>query len=264
MTKRYFLEAATLIVAAVLCATIANALAGRERKVALVASYPNALKVPGEPATAPVEPLAAPTTTTTPDATQPTAQATTPAVTTTTAPPTTTAPTSTQPLSNSATQTQARNPATPQPNPATSQPAATLAPPPPTPHHPPPQFNPHPDKPYIELGYSAVAALHAAGALFLDARRTSVFEQGHIAGARPVSVWESDVDEKVRKIWNERNSEAEQAKPIVVYCAGGECEDSHNLAQKLFDAQFTNVYVYRDGFPDWQKHGGAIHSGGQP
>jgi rhodanese-related sulfurtransferase len=260
MTKRYVFEAATLIVAAVLCATIANALAGRERKVALVASYPNALKVPGEPATTPVEPIASPPATTT-EATQATPTGTQTS-TTTVAPPTTTA-TATQPLSNSATTPQPRNPATSQPNPATSQPNPQPAPPP---AHPADttKFKPHPDKPYLELGYSDVAALHNAGALFLDARRTSVFEQGHIAGARPVSVWESDVDDKVRSIWNERNSEAEQAKPIVVYCAGGECEDSHNLAQKLFDAQFTNVYVYRDGFPDWQKHGGAVHTGGQP
>src|SRR5437762_2159213 len=38
-------------------------------------------------------------------------------------------------------------------------------------------FNPHPDKPYIEIHYDAVAILHAAGALFLDARRTSVYEE---------------------------------------------------------------------------------------
>lgn len=250
MTKRYFLEAATLIVAAVLCATIANALAGRERKVALVASYPNALKVPQEPPTTQLDPLApppanaavAPTATIAPSTTS-TAPATIPATTTTATPATTT--------TIAATSTQPAKPA-PQPsNPPAPQPDLT-------------KFKPHPDKPYVEIGYADVAALHNGGALFLDARRTSVFEQGHIAGARPVSVWESDVDDKVRSIWNERNSEAEQAKPIVVYCAGGECEDSHNLAQKLFDAQFTNVYVYRDGFPDWQKHGGAVRTGGQP
>jgi len=126
------------------------------------------------------------------------------------------------------------------------------------------QFPPHPDKQYIEIAYDAVKQLHDKGALFLDARRTSVYEQGHIAGARPFSVWESDIDQKVNKLFEERSDPREQAQPIVVYCSGGECEDSHMLAQKLWGIQFNNVYVYKDGFPDWQKRGGAVHTGANP
>src|SRR5512140_3461449 len=47
--RRFLLEAATIVVAAVLCAIIANAIASRERKLALVGSYPNALVVPKRP-----------------------------------------------------------------------------------------------------------------------------------------------------------------------------------------------------------------------
>ena len=36
------------------------------------------------------------------------------------------------------------------------------------------------------------------------------------------------------------------------------------LAQKLWGIQFNNVYVYKDGFPDWQKHGGPIRAGATP
>ncbi|HEX3108716.1 MAG TPA: hypothetical protein VHU41_06450, partial [Thermoanaerobaculia bacterium] len=53
MKRRFWLEAATLVIAAVLCALVSNALAGRERKVALKGDYPNALKVPQETTTAP-------------------------------------------------------------------------------------------------------------------------------------------------------------------------------------------------------------------
>ena len=109
-----------------------------------------------------------------------------------------------------------------------------------------------------------MATLHAAGALFLDARRTSVYEEGHIAGARPFSVWESDIDEKVNKLFAERSDPRDQEKPIVIYCSGGDCEDSHMLAQKLWGIQFNNVYVYKDGFPDWQKRGLPIHTGSAP
>jgi rhodanese-related sulfurtransferase len=89
-----------------------------------------------------------------------------------------------------------------------------------------------------------------------------VYEQGHIAGARPFSVWEADVDEKVNKLFAERGDPREQALPIVIYCSGGDCEDSHMLAQKLWGIQFNNVYVYKDGFPDWVKRGGSVHAGG--
>jgi len=224
--RRHFLEAATLIAAAVLCAVVANALASRERKVQLVGTYPNALTVPAVQTTAQPPPVAPPPTTTV-----------APAVVT--APPVVATTSSVTP------------PATRVPQPATPTPQPT-------------PFQPHEKVPYVEIAYDDVAKLHDTGALFLDARRTSVYEEGHIAGARPFSVWESDIDEKVNKLFAERGDPRDQAKPIVVYCSGGDCEDSHMLAQKLWGIQFNNVYVYKDGFPDWQKHGGAVHTGPTP
>lgn len=141
-------------------------------------------------------------------------------------------------------------------NPATRQPSTQV--------EKPRNFPPHPNQPYIEIGYDDVAWLHRNGALFLDARRTSVYEQGHIAGSRPFSVWESDVDEKVNNLFSERSDPRDQEKPIVVYCSGGDCEDSHMLSQKLWGLQFNNVYVYKDGYPDWQKRGGAVRVGAAP
>jgi rhodanese-related sulfurtransferase len=203
--RKHLLEAATLIVAAVVCALVANAVASRERKVALLP--------PPVPASGP----------------PPVVQS---------VPPSTV---STNPTPRTATR---------EPRPAISQP--------------PDHFKPHPDKPYIEIHGDDVAALHAKGALFLDARRTSVYEQGHIAGARPFSVWESDIDDKVNKLYAERSDPRDQEKPIVIYCSGGDCEDSHMLAQKLWGIQFNNIYVYKDGFPDWERRGGAIRKGMEP
>ena len=96
---------------------------------------------------------------------------------------------------------------------------------------------------------------------FLDARRTSVYRDGHVPGARPFSVWEADVDEKVRAFFAEGH---EPSGPIVVYCSGGDCEDSHMLAQKLYLAGFDDVLVYKDGFPDWQKRGLPATKGPNP
>lgn len=112
-------------------------------------------------------------------------------------------------------------------------------------------FPPHPDKPWVEISGEDAAALFAGKtAPFLDARRTSVYAQGHIPGSRPFSVWESDIDDKVQAFFQEGR---DQSQPVVVYCGGGDCEDSHTLAQKLFFVGFDNVLVYKDGYPDWQK-----------
>ena len=217
--KKHFLEAATLIVAAVVCALVSNAVASRERKLAVVSPTSG-----GQP----------------PVAVRPIPQPPTPA------------PDSGGPLSS----TQAP-PATVKPEPATKKPTTEN-------RQPTTAFNPHPDKPYIEIHGDDVAALHKKGVLFLDARRTSVYEQGHIPGARPFSVWESDIDEKVNKLFAERSDPRDQNLPIVIYCSGGDCEDSHMLAQKLWGIQFNNVYVYKDGFPDWQKRGQPVHTGPNP
>ena len=245
--RRHLLEAFTIIAAAIICAMVANAMASRERKLVPVGNYPNAQKVPSHTAEPPV-PV---TTTVAETATVPAAT-----VTTTVAPLTTT-------VAPAATTTTAPKLAITPPKTTT-----TSAPPPPAPapvaEDPLKRFPSHPDKPYVELHGDDVAWLHSHGALFLDARRTSVYEQGHITGARTFSVWESDVDDKVNKLYEERNDPRAQLQPIVIYCSGGDCEDSHMLAQKLWGVQFNNLYVYKDGFPDWQKRGGPAKTGSAP
>lgn len=122
-------------------------------------------------------------------------------------------------------------------------------------------FPPHPDKPWLEVSGDDVALLRDRGALILDARRSSVYREGHIAGARSLSVWEADADDKVRGIFAEGR---DQSAPVVVYCSGGECEDSHMLAEKLYKVGFDDVLVYKDGFPDWQKRNLPISKGDAP
>lgn len=123
-------------------------------------------------------------------------------------------------------------------------------------------FAPHPDKAWVEISGDDAAALHARGnVLFLDARRSSVYRDGHIPGARSIAVWEADADDRVKALFAEGR---DQSAPIVVYCSGGDCEDSHMLAEKLYFVGFDNVLVYKDGFPDWQKRGLPIARGDRP
>ena len=122
-------------------------------------------------------------------------------------------------------------------------------------------FPPHPDKAAVEISPADVLRLYRKQMLFLDARRSSVFAEGHIAGARSVPVWESDIDDRVKKLFDEG---LDQRAPVVIYCSGGNCEDSHMLAEKLYKVGFDNALIYKDGFPDWQKRGLPVSKGANP
>ena len=123
-------------------------------------------------------------------------------------------------------------------------------------------FPPHPDKAWLEISGDQAAELFGRKTVpFLDARRTAVYGQGHVAGARPFSVWEADADDKVKAFFQEG---PDQSAPVVVYCSGGDCEDSHMLAEKLYKVGFDNVLVYKDGFPDWQKRALPVTQGANP
>ena len=122
-------------------------------------------------------------------------------------------------------------------------------------------FPPHPDKPYLEISPEQAKTLFDRGALFADARRTEIFRDGHVRGARSFSVWEADLDGKLLALSQEGR---DLTQPIVAYCSGGDCEDSHQLAERLWSIGFNAVFVYRDGFPDWEKRGWPVAKGAQP
>jgi rhodanese-related sulfurtransferase len=114
---------------------------------------------------------------------------------------------------------------------------------------------------YLDISSEVASRLHSAEALFIDARRSSAYEQGHIANAINIPVWEHDADNRVSAL------QAKGTKPdavIVVYCSGGTCEDSAMLALKLAQAGFYNVYLYKDGFAAWQSKGWPVARGKQP
>lgn len=212
-----------LVVFAAACAFLSNLVASTNRKLAWVGSYPRALEV-GPPSAAPVREPAPATGPSTIGGTASAPAATAPS----TAPPPTV-------------------PAAPS--------AATAA------VDPGKVFAPHPDKAAVEVTPDDALLLFGRKALFLDARRSSVYAEGHIAGARSMPVWESDVDARVKALYEEG---LDQQAPIVIYCSGGNCEDSHMLAEKLYMVGFDNLLIYKDGFPDWEKRGQPISKGTSP
>jgi rhodanese-related sulfurtransferase len=122
-------------------------------------------------------------------------------------------------------------------------------------------FAPHPDRASVEIGTEDAEQLFGEKRLFLDARRTAVYADGHVPGARSFPIWESDIADRVKAFYEEW---LDQNAPIVIYCSGGDCEDSHMLAEKLYMVGFNNLLVYKDGFPGWQKRGLPAVKGPKP
>jgi len=85
--------------------------------------------------------------------------------------------------------------------------------------------------------------------LFVDARSPDAYDEGHISGAVSLPVGRfSDMIEAFRGMHPE-------STPIIIYCSGRECEDSHNLARFLFMEGYTSIQIFIDGYPGWEEKG---------
>jgi rhodanese-related sulfurtransferase len=87
------------------------------------------------------------------------------------------------------------------------------------------------------------------GILFLDARSVEAFTAGHIAGAVSMPIGEAD---GMIEAFSKKHP---PGTPIVTYCSGRECDESHRLAELLTDFGYTKVRVFVDGFPAWERKG---------
>lgn len=114
----------------------------------------------------------------------------------------------------------------------------------PTPPSPPASTN---EKLGYEISVAQAHSLFELGIPFLDARHDEDFEKGHVQGA-------------IRIAADEFAARAQELMPfhpgpVVIYCSGGQCDASHNLAKLLVEAKFTQVHVMTDGYPGWQAAG---------
>lgn len=95
----------------------------------------------------------------------------------------------------------------------------------------------------------------SGGTLFVDARDEKAYAEGHIKGAvsLPIGLYEENLEHFVMKY--------PPSTPIITYCAGRTCQDSHELAQILLQFEYENVHVFIDGFPEWEKKGFPVETG---
>jgi rhodanese-related sulfurtransferase len=98
----------------------------------------------------------------------------------------------------------------------------------------------------------------ARAALVLDAREAHEYEAGHLPGAVSLPYDQVATD-------GQRLAQLEAGgRPIVVYCGGGTCELSLDLAWDLIYAGHTRVAVYMGGYPDWVAAGLPVETGSAP
>lgn len=99
------------------------------------------------------------------------------------------------------------------------------------------------------------------GAYFIDARHEHEFEEGHIQYAAWLASTLFDTD-------SDRAFEIANSMPpgdtVVIYCVGGECDASHNVARRLAQIGFTDLRIMGVGYTDWVNAGFPTEEGSAP
>ena len=91
-------------------------------------------------------------------------------------------------------------------------------------------------------------------AIFVDARTHEDYKDGHIKGA--VSLPLNQFEERIEKF----KTDYPITTYIITYCSGRECDDSHELAQFLFEEGYKAISVFIDGYPAWEGEGYPVAS----
>ena len=92
--------------------------------------------------------------------------------------------------------------------------------------------------------------------VFVDARNDASFEAGHIPGALQCDRYylEDYIQDLLDYVYD--------ADKIVVYCNGGDCEDSMYLCGELmeFDVPYESLYLYEGGWKEWAANDMPVES----
>jgi rhodanese-related sulfurtransferase len=80
----------------------------------------------------------------------------------------------------------------------------------------------------------------------IEALPQKYYDAGHIPGAVRLNVDEVDRAGDVAP---------DRARPVVVYCAGDTCRNSHQVAAALERKGYADVTVYAEGKADWDAAG---------
>jgi rhodanese-related sulfurtransferase len=86
--------------------------------------------------------------------------------------------------------------------------------------------------------------LYNQGIVFIDARESEEYKEDHILNAVSIPFYEYEENAfKLDKI--------KKDQPIVVYCAGTDCDLSIMLGDQLFDMGYKKTYIFFGGWNEW-------------
>ncbi|MGB2985850.1 MAG: rhodanese-like domain-containing protein [Phycisphaerae bacterium] len=93
--------------------------------------------------------------------------------------------------------------------------------------------------------------------VFIDARSEKVYAEGHIPGAIQADHYnlEECIDHTLDHV--------QCADKVIVYCAGGKCEDSLFLCTNLseFEVPDDKLFLYHGGWEEWKAKGMPVAKG---
>lgn len=116
------------------------------------------------------------------------------------------------------------------------------------------EVKPPPPEPILQADISREKVLEAVhqGTLILDARSEQNYNNAHIPGAMSFpSHYVGDDLAMVDQLLEQVRQRADITNEIIVYCGGGECDDSVMVFNLLTQtAGFQNVRIYHGGWKD--------------
>ncbi len=106
------------------------------------------------------------------------------------------------------------------------------------------------------ISLSQAYELYKDKTLFIDARDSEEFNDGHISGAINIPYFHADE-------YLPRLDPVVRTEPVVVYCEGEDCDMSIRLGNELFSKGYKKVFVFFGGWEEWEKSGyPVVKSGG--
>ena len=112
------------------------------------------------------------------------------------------------------------------------------------------------DKPY-EVNLSLVMGLYMkrkkSSIHFIDSREPKLYQEGHIPGAMNIPF------EQVSKYVDSLKT-LPKHDLVILYCDGGDCHLSHDLAEYMLAEGWNRLAVYTGGWEEWSKETDFVDS----
>ena len=106
-------------------------------------------------------------------------------------------------------------------------------------------------EPEILKFQAALRAWKGSAALFVDARESAFFEEGHIP--RAINLPREEIL-RAKTI----GTLADKSLPLIVYCSEEDCEDGRLVAKGLLAMGYAKVALYAGGWEEWSATGSPV------